>query len=152
MNKPKFKVRGKRFIYKTGIKMTGKGKGIIDSVDKPSIKLTTPVEFGGIPSTWTPEELMLASVNACLMTTFSYYANKKGLETISYESFSEGIIELVEARYQFSRITLKPKLKIKSKEDIDKASNLLKISKEGCFVSNSLNFDIMLEPEIETAS
>ncbi|MEA2015830.1 MAG: OsmC family protein [Actinomycetota bacterium] len=152
MNKPKFKVRGKRFIYRTSIEMTGKGKGIIDSADKPSIELSTPVESGGILSTWTPEELMLTSVNACLMTTFSYYASKKGLEALSYESFSEGVIELVETRYQFSRITLKPKLKIKSIEDIDKANNLLEISKEGCFVSNSLNSEIILEPEIEAAS
>jgi organic hydroperoxide reductase OsmC/OhrA len=146
------RVRGKRFIYTTNIKMTGKGRGIIESTDKHPIELTTPVEFGGIPATWTPEELMLASVNACLMTTFSYYANKKGLETVSYESFAEGVIELVDIKYQFSKITLKPKLKIKSADDLDKAKNLLEISREGCFVSNSLNSEIILDPEIEITS
>ena len=150
MNNPGLKVKGKKFVYRTNIKMTGMGKGIINSTDKPPLEISTPVEFGGKPATWTPEEFMLASVDACLMTTFSYYADKKGLEIISYESSAKGVIELVETRYQFSGITLKPKLKIKSGDDINKANNLLKISKESCFISNSLNFKINLEPEIES--
>jgi len=149
MNNSGVRVKGKRFIYTTNLKMTGKGRGTIESTDKHPIELTTPVEFGGIPATWTPEELMLASVNACLMTTFSYYANRKGLETVCYESFAEGIIELVDIKYQFSKITLKPKLTIKFADDLDKAKNLLEIAREGCFVSNSLNSEIILDPEIE---
>jgi organic hydroperoxide reductase OsmC/OhrA len=96
MNDYKVKVKGKRFIYRTNIKLTGKGEGIIESGNKPSIELSTPVEFGGKPGVWTPEELLVASVNACIMTTFSYYAGKRGFKFISYESSSEGIIELVE--------------------------------------------------------
>ncbi len=152
MSNPRVKVKGKRFIYRTNLEMTGKGKGVIDSADKTPIEITTPVEFGGIPATWTPEELMLASVNACLMTTFSYYASKRGLKTISYESSAEGIIELVKIKYQFSRITIKPKVRVGSRDDVETVESLLKISKEGCFVSNSLNFGIILEPEIESVS
>jgi organic hydroperoxide reductase OsmC/OhrA len=152
MNDYKVKVKGKRFIYRTNIKLTGKGKGIIDSENKSPIELSTPVEFGGKPATWTPEDLLVASVNACLMTTFSYYARKKGFKFISYESSAEGIVELVEMKYLFSRITIKPKVKVESKGDIGVAENLLEISKEGCFVSNSVKSEVLLEPEIESIS
>ncbi|MDO9581283.1 MAG: OsmC family protein, partial [Bacteroidales bacterium] len=110
MNDYKVKVKGKRFIYRTNIKLTGKGEGIIESGNKPFIELSTPAEFGGKPEVWTPEDLLVASVNACLMTTFSYYAGKKGFKFISYESSAEGIVELVEMQYLFSRITIKPKI------------------------------------------
>jgi len=152
MNDYKVKVRGKRFTYSTGIKLTGKGEGTIESIDKPSIKLSTPVEFGGKAGIWTPEELLVASVNSCLMTTFSYYAAKKDFKFISYESQAEGIVEVFEMKYSCSEITIRPKIKVSCKDDIEVAKNLLKISKDGCFVSNSLKAEIILEPEIKLAS
>jgi len=152
MNDYKVKVKGKRFIYRTNIKLTGKGEGIIESGNKPSIELSTPVEFGGKPGSWTPEDLLVASVNACLMTTFSYYAEKRGLKFVSYESSAEGIIELVGMQYIFSKITIKPKITVESKGDIGVAENLLKVSKESCFVSNSVKAKVTLEPEVESIS
>jgi len=73
-------------MYSASIKLTGKGESIIESKVKPSIELSAPVEFGGKSGFWTPEELLVASVNACLMTTFSYYSVKKDFKFISYES------------------------------------------------------------------
>jgi len=152
MNDYKVKVKGKIFIYRTNIKLTGKGEGIVESGNKPSIGLSTPVEFGGNPGAWTPEDLLVASVNACLMTTFSYYAGKRGFKFVSYESSAEGIVELFEMQYLFSKITIKPKITVKSKGDIEVAKNLLKISKESCFVSNSVKAKVTLEPEVESIS
>jgi len=152
MNDSKVKVRGKIFIYKTNIKLTGKGEGIIESEDKSSIELSTPVEFGGKEEVWTPEDLLVASVNACIMTTFSYYAGKRGFKFVSYESSAEGTVELVEMQYLFSKIMIKPKITVESKEDIEVAENLLKISKKSCFVSNSVKSKVTLEPEVESIS
>jgi organic hydroperoxide reductase OsmC/OhrA len=152
MNDYKGKIRGKRYMYRAGIKLTGRGEGEIKSIGKPSIKLSTPVEFGGKAGIWTPEELLVASVNSCLMTTFSYYAAKKDFKFISFESQAEGIVELSEMKYCFSRITLKPKITVSSNVDIETAKNLLKISKDGCFISNSLKAEITMEPEIKLTS
>jgi organic hydroperoxide reductase OsmC/OhrA len=152
MNEYKVKVKGKRFIYNAGIKLTGKGEGIIESRGKPSIKLSTPVEFGGKPGIWTPEELLVASVNSCFMTTFSYYAVKKDFKFISYESQAEGIVELFEMKYSFSRIIIRPKIIVRSKDDIETAENLLIVSEEKCFITNSVKSKIILEPEIIMAS
>jgi organic hydroperoxide reductase OsmC/OhrA len=151
MNEYKVNVRGKSFKYSAAIKLTGKGEGTIESEGKPPIKLSAPVEFGGKSGVWTPEELLLASVNSCLMTTFSYYAFKRNFEFISYESSAEGLIELSEMKYSFSKIIIKPKVIVKSSDDIQAAQDLLKISKDGCFVSNSLKAEVTLEPEIKQA-
>jgi peroxiredoxin-like protein len=152
MNDSKVKIKGKSFIYRTNINLTGKGEGIIESGNRPSIELSTPAEFGGKDGTWTPEDLLVASVNACLMTTFSYYAEKRGFKFVSYESFAEGIIELFEMKYSFSKITIKPKIIVNSKDDIEIVEDLLKISEDNCFISNSLKAKVILEPKVETVS
>ncbi len=152
MNDSKVKVKGRKFIYRTSIKLSGRGEGIIKSKDKPAIELSTPVEFGGKKGVWTPEELLVASVNACIMTTFSYYAEKRGFKFVSYKSSAEGIVELVEMQYIFSKITIKPKIIVESEKDIEVAENLLEISKKNCFVSNSLKSKVILEPEVKSIS
>lgn len=130
MNNSKVKVKGKKFIYRTSIKLSGKAEIIIESGNKSSIELSTPVEFGGKKGVWTPEDLLVASVNACLLTTFSYYVKKQGLDFVSYKSSAEGIVELVEMQYIFSEITIKPKIIVESDKDIEVAENLLEISKK----------------------
>jgi organic hydroperoxide reductase OsmC/OhrA len=71
-------------MYRTSIKLFVKGECIIKSKDKPAIELSAPVEFGGKKGVWTPEDLLVASVNSCLLTTFSYYAKKRGFDFVSY--------------------------------------------------------------------
>jgi len=55
---------------------------------------------------------------------------------------------LFEIKYSFSRITIRPKIIVRSKDDIAKAENLLKISEENCFITNSVKANVILEPEI----
>ena len=152
MNDQKVRLKSKKFKYKTNIKLNDSGEGIIESKDKNSIKLSAPVEFGGIPGLWTPEDLLVASANGCLMTTFLFYTKKRGFKFESYESSAEGIIELVDMRYKFTEIKIRPKVIVKSKKDIEEAEKLLKISKKSCLISNSLSSKVILEPEIEATS
>ena len=152
MNDSRARIKSKKFRYKTDIKLNDYGEGIVESEDRTSIKLSAPVEFGGLPGLWTPEDLLVASVNACLMTTFLYYAKKQGFKFESYESSAEGTIELVDMQYLFTEIKIMPKVTLKSKEDIEKAEKLLNISKKSCLISNSLKFKVILESEVEVVS
>ena len=73
------KSKQKKFIYKSSVIWQGQKLGLISSIDKPSFKVATPPEFKGHPGTWTPEDLFISSVNSCIMTTFLYFIEKKGL-------------------------------------------------------------------------
>jgi organic hydroperoxide reductase OsmC/OhrA len=152
MNDYKIRIKSKKFKYKTDIKLNDHGEGIIESADRTSIKLSAPVEFGGLPGHWTPEDLLVASVNACLMTTFLFFTKKRGFKFKSYESSVEGTIELVDMKYKFTEIKIMPKVIVKSKEDIEEAEKLLIISKKSCLISNSLKAKVILESDIEVVS
>jgi organic hydroperoxide reductase OsmC/OhrA len=150
MNDSKIRTKSKKFISSVNIKLTGKGKGVIEASEKPDIELSAPVEFGGIKGLWTPEDLFVASVNACLMTTFSHYAKKKNFSFVSFESSAEGILELVEMRYVFGEIKVKPKIVVSTPDDIKVAERILNISQKVCVISNSIKPKLILEPEIVT--
>jgi uncharacterized OsmC-like protein len=105
-----------------------------------------------MPGLWTPEDLLVASVNACLMTTFLFYTKKRRFKFESYESSVEGTIELVDMQYKFTEIKIMPKVIVKSREDIKAVKKLLEISKKSCLISNSLKSKVILESEIEAIS
>jgi organic hydroperoxide reductase OsmC/OhrA len=152
MNDSKIRIKSKKFIYRVNIKLAGKGKGVITASDKPDIELSAPVEFGGIKGLWTPEDLFVASINACLITTFLYYAEKQDFEYVSFESSAEGFLELVEMRYVFKEIKANPKIVVNNPEDIKLARKLLSISQKVCIISNSIKPKLILDPEIESIS
>ena len=144
----KVKVKSKQFIYKTKLKWKKERKGLLACQNKPIIEVTTPPEFKGHAGFWTPEELLVASVNACIMTTFLYYAEKKKLSFLSYESSAEGILERVGKKFMFSTVEVSPEISVSSEDDVEKAKDLFKTSEENCFISNSLKAKIILKPKI----
>lgn len=152
MDKTGVKIRSKQFVYKTRLKWTGGRDGLITSEDKPRIEVSTPPEFKGRPGLWTPEVLLVSSVDICVMTTFLYYAEKKGFKFLSYESSARGLLERIEDKFMFSTIEVKPQISVASGDDIEKAQNLLKISEKNCFVSNSLKSKVIIKPEIKVDS
>ncbi len=109
------KVKDKKFIYTTKVKWLKERVGRVASSGKPVLEISTPPEFGGKEGVWAPEELFIASVNSCVMTTFLYFANKEKLNFVSYESEAEGILERGKRGFWFSQITLYPKIVVKER-------------------------------------
>jgi len=152
MNKTGVKVKSKQFVYEARLKWTGGRDGLITSGDKLPIEVSTPPEFKGRPGLWTPEVLLISSVNICVMTTFLYYAEKKEFKFLNYESSVKGLLERIENEFLFSTIEVKPQILVASEDDIEKAGSLLELSEKNCFVSNSLKSKVILKPEIKVNS
>jgi peroxiredoxin-like protein len=140
--------KSKVYRYQTAVKWTGQRKGIISCVGKPDVQVATPPEFKGHEGIWSPEDLFVASVNVCLMTTFLAFAERAGLAFTSYESMAEGRLELVEGKFQFSAITLKPIVTLESETDATKAKELIEKAEANCLISNSMKAAVTLEPVI----
>ena len=100
--------------------------------------MAIPPEFKGHPGIWTPEDLFVASVASCVMTTFLYYAEKEGLEFLNYESKAEGTLERIENKFMFSEIKVMPKITVISGNQIEKAEKLIELAEKNCLISNSI--------------
>ena len=142
-------LESKRFIYKNSIKWQLEKKGLLTSPDKPDIEVATPPEFRGHLGIWTPEDLFIASVNACIMITFLYYAEKQGLKFVSYASEAEGVLEWIEGRLIFSEIKVKPLVFVKRDSDIQKTKEMIELSGKNCLITNSIKCEVKVLPEIK---
>jgi organic hydroperoxide reductase OsmC/OhrA len=141
-------VRSKQFTYKTEISWLEERKLLLSSSGKPSLTVATPPEFHGHEGCWSPEDLFVASVNACILTTFLFHAHRKKLDLKTYESAAEGTLENVDGVFMFSTIAVHPKVVVASEDDVEKARELLERAEKGCLISNSAKSKITLHPDV----
>jgi organic hydroperoxide reductase OsmC/OhrA len=139
----------KQYVYRLSASSTTLRSGmvVVEEV-QPSIPFSAPPEFQGEPGRWTPEHLFLASIAGCFVSTFSGIANFSKFEFLSLELELEGKIEKDEGGWRFTRVHLRPRLKIALVKDRERATRLLEKAEKTCLVARSLTSQIILEPEI----
>ena len=136
------------YTYTTNLVWTGEKKGTISSEGLPDLPVATPPEFNGHPGIWAPEQLLLASIQSCIMTTFLSIAEASRFEPRSLKSSVTGIIEPVEKKYQFTRIEIRAELGVADESQVAKGQRLLEKAEENCFISNSVKAEVKLTPVV----
>jgi peroxiredoxin-like protein len=137
------------FFYATEIEWSKDKEGKVSAPSLPSIAVGAPPEFKGSEGNWSPEHLLVASVNTCLMLTFLTIAENSKLSIKSYSSTAKGKLEKVDgAGFQVTEIVVKPKVVVPSETELRRLPKILEKAKEGCFISNSIKSTVKLEPEI----
>lgn len=117
------------------------------------ITVATPPEFTkGVQDIWSPEHLLVAAINSCLMTTFLAIAENFKFEFIDFQSSATGKLELIDGKYMMSEVTLKPVLTIKDDSEQEKGLRILQKSEAACLISNSVKSTIIFEPEIKLST
>lgn len=135
--------------YNTTVKWTEGRKGELIEPTMPTIEVATPPEFPkGVPNTWSPEHLYVASANICLMTTFLAIAENSKLNFKSFECDGVGKLEKVNGRFMISEIVLKPKVIVTEEKDIERAERIIEKAENHCLISNSMKTEIKLEMEV----
>jgi len=128
------------------VRWTGEKKGALTAAGKPSIEVATPPEFKGHEGIWSPEDLYVASVNVCIMSTFLAFSGRSSLEFSEYESDAEGLLEFVDGRFLFTKIVVRPRITLRSGEDRARAEEILHKAEANCLISNSIRTEVTLEP------
>ncbi len=141
-------VRAKNYRYVTSVRWTGEKKGAMAAAGKAAVEVATPPEFKGHEGYWSPEDLYVASVNVCVMSTFLAFAGRAELSFTGYESEAEGLLELVDGRFRFTKIVVRPRVTLGPGEDRSRAEEILHKAEEHCLVSNSIRTEVTLEPTI----
>ncbi|MGB7970539.1 MAG: OsmC family protein, partial [Candidatus Deferrimicrobiaceae bacterium] len=82
---------------------------------------------------------------SCIMTTFLAFAERAGLAFEGYESDAEGVLEFVDGRLLFTKVVVRPRVKLTSGEDRAKAEEIMHKVERNCLVSNSIRTEVVLE-------
>jgi peroxiredoxin-like protein len=137
------------FYYENEVEWKKEKDGEISGPRLPEIAVGAPPEFKGREGNWSPEHLLVASLNACYMLTFLAIAENSKIALMSFSSTANGKLEKVTGgNFQITEIVVKPRIVIASANDLGRIPRILEKAKENCFISNSIKSAVKLEPEV----
>ncbi len=109
-----------------------------------------PPQFGGSEDSWSPEHLLVASANLCLMLTFMAFAGGSHLKVAGYQSHAEGVLDKAPDGPRFVSISIQVELSV-SAEDREKAEAILQKAEKRCLIANSLKAPVQVSARIRTS-
>ena len=139
----------KTYFYETEVEWSGAKDLKLSGAKQPPIAAGAPPEFQGREENWSPEHLLVASLNSCYLLTLIAIAESSKVALVSCSSKAKGKLEkLQRTGYQISEITVKPKVVLASARDLSRMPRILEKAKDNCFISNSIKSTIKIEPEV----
>ena len=141
----------KSFRYRAKTTWASARRGLLSAVEKPNIVVGSPPEFKGERDVWTPEEMLVGSLNTCIMLTFLSIAQARGLTPASYESEAEGLLENVEGKFRLTEVTVRPHITVKGEGEIERAREIIERAEDECFISNSVKSKVKIVAEFSSA-
>jgi organic hydroperoxide reductase OsmC/OhrA len=112
------------------------------------IRLTTG-ESKGDPAVLNPEQLLVMAASSCQMLSFLHVAAKARIDVVEYEDAATGLMPDDARPLRITHVTLRPRIAIEGEADEERVHNLVHIAHDHCFIANSLNSEMTIEPDIE---
>lgn len=107
-------------------------------------------EFDGSPETLNPEEMFIAAINNCLMTTFFYFVRKSNVEILLYCSDAQGLVEKQADGFRFADVEVRVEVTLPRREFAEKVRQFGDLAEKYCLVSRSVNCPVHYEMKIRT--
>ncbi|HUV14858.1 MAG TPA: OsmC family protein [Acidobacteriota bacterium] len=107
-----------------------------------------PPEYGGSPKSLNPEELLVASVNSCIMLVFFHFAEKYEVEVVSYRSDANGKVEKAKNGLRFTNVEVRAKVRLGSAGSAEKIEEIVRLAEKYCLVSGSLACPVQYHVEV----
>jgi organic hydroperoxide reductase OsmC/OhrA len=107
-----------------------------------TVPASSAPERGGDPAKADPEQLLVAAASACHMLWFLDFSRRARIRVTSYEDAAEGEMD---AR-RFLRVVLRPAIEFEDEPDAGVLRDLHDRAHEACFIANSLNCPVEVEP------
>jgi organic hydroperoxide reductase OsmC/OhrA len=123
-------------------------EGRIHVAGRPEIDVATPPEFGGPSGVWSPEQLFVASVDSCLMSTFLFFAEKSAIRICSYDSTTVGRMDKTPDGLRFTAMDVNITVGVDADSDLEKAARLQSKLEKYCPISTSLRCPVTLHLKV----
>ena len=105
--------------------------------------------FRGESNRYSPEELLLGALSSCHMLWVLHLCADAGIVVTDYSDEALGeMLEHSDGSGEFSRVILRPRMKIADAARTDEALEIHQRAHELCFVARSMNFAVEHEAEV----
>jgi organic hydroperoxide reductase OsmC/OhrA len=133
--------------YETTYRWTGNGEaGTVDIEGHATLPVGSPL--GG--DRYSPEHMLVATVETCLANYVLVIASMSKLAIEAYQSNAEGELEKDEGGYRFKRFLIRPQVTV-AEADRERAQRVLEKAHKACLVARSLNCPVEIQPRIVSA-
>jgi len=117
---------------------------------KPTILASSEAALRGDGTRWNPEELLVAALSQCHMLWYLHLCAAADLVVQAYVDRPDGtMVEGDDGSGHFTRATLRPATSLDDPERLDEARELHAEAHRRCFIANSVNFPVAVEPSFE---
>jgi organic hydroperoxide reductase OsmC/OhrA len=142
--------RQKSYLFKNTVyKESGKSaKTFFSGIGE--LEVGPAPEFNGSLETLNPEEMFVAAINSCLMTTLFYFIRKLNIEILSYCSDAKGHVEKQTDGFQFTNVEVRAEVTLQQGDLAEKVRELGDLAEEYCLVSRSVTCPVHYELEVKT--
>jgi len=111
--------------------------------------LSSDPSFRGDPALPNPEQLLLASASSCQLLSFLGVAAKARVDVLAYDDDAEAVMPDDDKPMRITQITLRPHIVVAAGADLDRVRYFVRLAHDGCFIANTLNAEIVVEPLVE---
>jgi len=142
--------RQKTYLFKNTVFKEGDESAKTIFSGSGELEVGPAPEFEGIPETLNPEEMFVAAINNCLMTTFFYFVRKLNVEILSYYSEEQGRLGKQKDGFRFTHVEVRAEVTLAQQEMAEKVHQLGDLAEKYCLVSRSVTCSVQYELEVET--
>jgi len=124
----------------------------VSSDATPGLALSADPAFGGDPTRWNPELLLVSAAASCQLLSFLAVAARARVDVVDYRDDAEGVMPDDDPPLRVTRVVLRPRITVRGDVPAERLAHLVDVAHRECFIANSLRTDIVVEPTFETAS
>lgn len=118
---------------------------------KPTLAASADVPFRGEADRHNPEDLLLAALAQCHLLSFLYAATTLGIVVEAYDDGATALLRQEGNGGRFEEAVLHPRVTVRDAEMVDRVTEAHRLAHEWCFIANSVNFDVRIEPTTRVA-
>jgi organic hydroperoxide reductase OsmC/OhrA len=89
------------------------------------------------------------AASSCQMLWFLHLAAKARIDVVAYEDEASALMPDDEQPVRIAEITLRPRIAVTGEASDERVRKLVDSAHEHCFIANSLNSSMRIEPIIE---
>jgi organic hydroperoxide reductase OsmC/OhrA len=116
---------------------------------KAPLLCSSDAAFRGDASKYNPEDMLVASIASCHMLWYLHLCADHGIVVLAYKDSPHGtMVQDKTGSGRFVEIILNPEVTVATDADRDIAERLHDEAHSFCFISNSVNFEVRILPQI----
>ena len=125
---------------------------VISAAGRPDLPGSSDPAFRGDASRWNPEDLLVASLSSCHMLWYLHLCAQAKIAVLAYRDDAAGtLVEDAAGGGRFTHAVLRPVATLAAGSDAQRATALHEEAHRLCFISNSVNFPVSIEPTVLVA-